>query len=98
MAKGAACMPPEFQGRLVDKIRSLQGEVLAPIGMTLSGLIPREILVLRLLSEGLDTTEIAGRLNYSERTVKHVFGGVTSRFRLRNRTQPVAFALRQGVL
>lgn len=98
VAKGAACMPPEFQGRLVDKVRSLQGEVLAPIGMTLSGLSPREIEVLRLLSEGLDTTEIAGRLNYSERTIKHVISGVTGRFGLRNRTQAVAFALRQGVL
>ncbi|MEU6487145.1 response regulator transcription factor [Streptomyces sp. NPDC046887] len=98
VAQGAACLPPEFQGRLVDKVRSLQGEVLDPLGMTLSGLSHREIEVLRLLSEGLDTTRIAGRLNYSERTIKQVISGVTGRFGLRNRTQAVAFALRQGVL
>ena len=58
----------------------------------------REVAVLRLLADGLDTTGIASQLSYSERTVKHIIHGVVSRERLRNRVHAVAFALRLGVL
>jgi DNA-binding NarL/FixJ family response regulator len=54
--------------------------------------------VLRLVADGLDTTEVAGRLCYSERTVKNVLHDVTTRLRLRNRTHAVAYALRHGLI
>jgi DNA-binding CsgD family transcriptional regulator len=63
-----------------------------------SGPSDRELRVLRLLSEGCDTREIAHRLCYSERTVKNVIQDVTRRFGLRNRSHAVAFALRQGLI
>lgn len=98
VASGAASMPAKLQRQLLDEICVLQGEVLAPLGMTLSGLAVREIEVLRLLAEGLDTSEIARRLSYSERTIKHVISGAITRLGLRNRTQAVAYAIRRGVL
>lgn len=58
------------------------------------GLDSREVDVLRLLSAGHTVREIADMLNYSERTVKNVLGGLISRLHLRNRTQAVAYALR----
>jgi DNA-binding CsgD family transcriptional regulator len=63
-----------------------------------SGLTVREVEVLRLLSEGLSTGEVAAKLNYSERTVKYIVAGVLSRLKLRNRTHAVAHALRSGAL
>jgi DNA-binding NarL/FixJ family response regulator len=70
--------------------------VLAPHGLSLSGLSDREIAVLRLVAEGLDTGEIARQVAYSERTIKNVIHDVTTPLQLRNRSQVVAYALREG--
>lgn len=50
------------------------------------------------MSEGLDTSEIAAELSYSERTVKNVMHGLTTRLHLRNRSHAVAYALREGYI
>ncbi|WP_328604243.1 LuxR C-terminal-related transcriptional regulator [Amycolatopsis sp. NBC_00345] len=63
-----------------------------------AALSPREVDVLRLMAEGWDTAEIAGKLCYSERTVKNVIYGMTNRLKLRNRPHAVAYALRAGVI
>jgi DNA-binding NarL/FixJ family response regulator len=54
--------------------------------------------VLRLVAEGMDTTEIAEEMRYSVRTVKSVIYGVMSRYKLRNRSHVVAYALRAGLI
>jgi DNA-binding NarL/FixJ family response regulator len=54
--------------------------------------------VLRLVADGLDTTEIARRMAYSERTVKNVIHDVTTRLNLRNRSHAVAYAVREGLI
>lgn len=95
---GDGTMPPDLLGRLLDQIGRLQRQVLAPRGLTIAGLAEREIEVLRLIAEGLDTNEIAGRMCYSERTVKNVIHDVTSRLQLRNRSHAVAYAMRQGLI
>ena len=64
----------------------------------MSGLTEREIEVLRLVAEGLDTAEIADKLAYSERTIKNVIHDITSRLCLRNRTHAVAWAVREGLI
>ena len=97
-AAGDGSVPPDLLGRLLAHVSNVQVNVLAPRGMTLSGLSQREIEVLRLVAEGLETTEIADRLSYSERTVKGVIHEITTRFRLKNRAQAVAYAVRQGLI
>jgi DNA-binding NarL/FixJ family response regulator len=72
--------------------------VLAPRGLTFSGLTEREVKVLRLLADGMDTTEVGRQLFLSERTVKNVVHDIMSRLNLRNRTHAVAYALRQGLI
>jgi len=62
----------------------------------LAQLRPRERDVLRLLAEGLSTCEVARRMAYSERTIKNILQELTTRLGLRNRTQAVAWALRNG--
>ena len=97
-AAGGGVMPPNLVGELLKHIERLQRDVLTPHGLNASGLTPREIDVLRLMADGLDTNEIAGELCYSERTVKNVIYGVTHRLKLRNRSHAVAYALRSGMI
>ena len=72
--------------------------MLAPHDLTTAGLYNREVEVLRLLAEGMDTLEIARRLSYSERTVRNIIHGLLTRMKLRNRAHAVAYALRNGVM
>jgi DNA-binding NarL/FixJ family response regulator len=62
------------------------------------GLTAREVEVLRLLADGLSTSETAAELNYSERTIKTVVHEITTRLGLRCRAQAVSYALRKGLL
>ena len=97
-ASGEGSVPPDLLGRLLDQVGKLQRHVLGPRGIMFTGLAPREVEVLRLLADGLDTSEIARKLAYSERTVKNVVHDVTTRLQLRNRSHAVAYALREGLI
>ena len=70
----------------------------APGGRAAVVLSGRELDVLRLVAEGFDTTEIARRLNYSERTIKNVVQATLSRLEVKNRPHAVAFAIRNDLL
>ena len=61
-------------------------------------LTPRELDVLRLLSRGESTREIASALCYSEKTVKNIVHDVLVRMNCRNRAQAVALATRRGLI
>lgn len=97
-ATGGGVLPPQLIGDLVREIARLRREVLAPRGISASGLTPREVDVIRLLADGLDTVAIAEKLAYSERTVKNVIYGMTDRLKLRNRPHAVAYAMRAGAI
>ena len=97
-ATGGGVLPPNLVGELLKHVERMQRDVLTPNGLNASGLTPREIDVLRLMADGFDTNEIAGKLCYSERTVKNVIYGVTHRLKLRNRSHAVAYALRAGMI
>ena len=98
VAAGEAAVPSDVLARLLDQVGRLQRQVLSPRGLRFSGLSEREIEVLRLLADGLDTGEIARRLSYSERTIKAVLHDVTARFQLRSRAHAVAYAVREGLI
>ena len=98
VASGDGEVPADLLGRLLEQVGRLQRQVLAPRGLTFTGLTPRETEVLRLVAEGLDTSEIASRMCYSERTVKNVLHDLTTRLQLRNRTHAVAYAVREGLI
>jgi DNA-binding NarL/FixJ family response regulator len=97
-AAGDGTVPPDLLGRLLSQIGQLQRAVLGPRGLTFTGLTEREVAVLRLVADGMDTAQIATKLCYSQRTVKNVLHDVTSRLHLRNRSHAVAYALRHGLI
>jgi DNA-binding NarL/FixJ family response regulator len=97
-AAGDGTLPPDLLGRLLDNIGTLQRTVLGPRGLTLAGLSEREVSVLRLLADGLDTVDVSRELFCSERTVKYIVHDVISKLNLRNRTHAVAYALRRGLI
>jgi DNA-binding NarL/FixJ family response regulator len=98
VAAGEGTLPPDLLGRLLDQVGRLQRQVLAPRGLTFRGLTEREVSVLRLLADGMDTAEVGKELFYSERTVKNIVHDITSRLELRNRTHAVAYAIKQGLI
>jgi len=97
-AGGEGALSPDLLGRLLDQVGRLQRQVLNPRGLSFAVLTDREIKVMKLLADGLDTAEVGRRLFYSERTVKNIVHDVTSRLNLRNRTQAVAIAMRGHII
>jgi DNA-binding NarL/FixJ family response regulator len=90
---GRAELPQSLIASVVELLHSTRdGEASS------SGLSQREIEVVRHLAEGLDTLEIAARLNYSERTIKSIIHSGINRLGLRNRAHMVAYALRNGLV
>ncbi len=59
---------------------------------------PRRLEVLRALADGGDTKAIAGRLSYSERTIKTLIHDIELRLGARSRAQAVAEAMRRGLI
>lgn len=98
MANGEGVLPGDLLAKLLDHVGSLQRSALDPHAVSLSTLTPREADMLRLVSEGLDTAEIARNTSYSERTVKNVLHEVITRLQLRNRSHAVGYALRNGLI
>ncbi|MFI7246031.1 helix-turn-helix transcriptional regulator [Streptomyces qinglanensis] len=98
MANGEGVLPGDLLGKLLEHVGTLQRTVLDPRGLTLSTLTTREAEMLRLVSEGFDTVEIAQKTSYSERTVKNVLHEVATRLRLRNRAHAVGYAMRHGLI
>ena len=98
VAAGDAAIPPDLLARLLEQVGRLQRQVLSPRGLRFSGLSDREIEVLRLLADGMDTGEIARRMSFSERTIKAVLHDVITRLQLRSRAHAVAYAVREGLI
>jgi DNA-binding NarL/FixJ family response regulator len=98
VSRGAGLMPFRLQGILLEQINQLRLQVLAPAGLTLSGIETRERDVLQLIAQGYQTDEIAKQLTYSEGTVKNVLYGLMARLNLNSRAQAVAYAMRSGVI
>ncbi len=96
--EGRGDLPAEQLGVVLRGLKQLQENTLGPRDLALGGLSQRETEVIKLLADGLDTSEIAERLIYSERTVKNILHTLLSRLGLRNRAHAVAYALRHGVI
>ena len=97
-AAGQGELPPTLLGQLLGQIATVQRDVLRPRGLIASGMAGRELDVMRLLAEGLDSGQIGRKLGISERGVKNVLEVLLRRLGLRNRPHAVAAAMRSGLL
>jgi DNA-binding NarL/FixJ family response regulator len=100
-ARGEGDLPPDLISRLLTQVGQLQRsmEAATPAGLVPTlGMAPREVDVLRLIAEGLDTRQISEKLAYSERTVKNILHALMTRLQLHNRAHAVAYALREGYI
>jgi DNA-binding NarL/FixJ family response regulator len=95
---GETSVPADLVGRLLGAVRRLRRAGPFDAVPAVPALDERERSILELLAEGRDTAEIALTLCYSERTVKGVIHGLTTRLQLRNRSHAVAFALRNELI
>jgi DNA-binding NarL/FixJ family response regulator len=98
VAKGEGVLPGDLLGKLLSHVGNLQRSALDPLAASLSTLTTREADMLRMVSEGMDTAEIARNTSYSERTVKNVLHEIITRLQLRNRAHAVGYALRNGLI
>lgn len=91
VARGSVALPSEVLPRLLHQ---------AAHGGTsgIRSLLDREHAVLRMLSEGHDTRQIADQLGYSERTVKNVVHDLLVKMNCRNRAHAVGQATRMGLI
>jgi DNA-binding NarL/FixJ family response regulator len=88
---GNSALPAEMVTRMLDRAaRSGSG---GPHPLT-----DRELEVLRSLSRGADTREIADAMGYSVRTVKNIVHDLLMKTNSRNRAHAVALATRQGLI
>ncbi|MEV0090285.1 response regulator transcription factor [Streptomyces sp. NPDC050738] len=103
-ARGEGELPPDLISRLLVQVGQLRrsataGEAGGPgRALPLFGMAAREVDVVRLIAEGLDTRQISEKLAYSERTVKNILHALMTRLQLTNRAHAVAYALREGYI
>jgi DNA-binding NarL/FixJ family response regulator len=64
----------------------------------LANLTPRQLEVLRLLGEGLETQEIAARLGIAEETARNHIRALLRAIGARSRLEAVLMSQRSGVL
>ncbi|MEV1066436.1 response regulator transcription factor [Streptomyces sp. NPDC050263] len=88
-----AYLPATLVRRLVEAMRILQSS-----GAPKFALTEREIDIIRLLSEGWTTEQIADKLGYSDRTIKNSLHTMLTRLGLRNRAHAVGYGARLGIL
>lgn len=87
---GRATLSPEVAQTLVDTAQGLLSY--AP------KLTERELEVLTLMVEGLNNTQIAGKLTVSPSTIKSHVSNILSKLGVASRTEAVTLALRNGII
>ena len=84
-----------LEGEVLERATTLGGNVATGDESALAPLSQREREVVRLVSEGLDNSQIAARLFLSEGTVRNHISAILAKLALRNRTQIAVFYYRR---
>ena len=92
---GDALLAPSITRRLIQQFAPRPAAPAAP--GDLSGLTPRELEVLRLVTRGLSNAELAAQLTLSEATVKTHVARILAKLGLRDRVQAVVLAYETGL-
>lgn len=93
-AAGEAVLHPRVAARVVRELHGARRD--AP--NVFHELSDREMEVLKLIADGCNNAEIAGRLYLSEKTVKSHVSNILGKLHLADRTQAAVYAWREGVV
>jgi DNA-binding NarL/FixJ family response regulator len=97
-AHGLLVLPANVARELLPLATSAPAQPAPSPGMQVEALTPRELEVLRLVSEGLGNKGIALRLKISEHTVKFHVAAAMAKLGAASRTEAVANAARRGLI
>lgn len=92
---GDAVMAPSTLRRMLDRFAA---HLPAGKELAVKELTPREHEVLLMVARGLSNTEIAGKLDVAEATVKTHLGRILAKLGLRDRAQVVVYAYEAGLV
>ncbi len=95
VARGEAAIDPKAAVAVLARLRRTPQANQGPSPEPLS---PQQIVILRLVAQGLSSREIATQLYLSENTVKGYVQEILHRLGVKNRTEAVMVAVKQGWL
>jgi two-component system response regulator DevR len=95
VARGEAAIDPKAAVAVLAQLRRAPQLSTEPSPEPLS---PQQIVILRLVAQGLSSREIATQLYLSENTVKGYVQEILHRLGVKNRTEAVMVAVKQGWL
>lgn len=95
-ARGASWLSPGAASVLMERLRSQYVEP-EPEVSGAGSLSPREREVLRLVSRGMENSEIASALQISPRTAKNHVSSILGKLGLTNRIEAATYAVRRGL-
>ena len=91
----------ELASSILSEFSPRAGDAIAPsavVAREASPLTPREEQILQLIADGYSTSEVAGRLFISGKTVKNHLASIYDKLDARDRTQAVLSAVRIGII
>jgi DNA-binding NarL/FixJ family response regulator len=98
VVNGGAAVSPSVARRLLQRLEPRAGDSPQPRADRAARLSEREREVLRMLSTGLTSSQIGGRLAISTMTVNTHVKNIYHKLQVRNRAQAVSFAASWGIL
>lgn len=98
VAEGQALFGPAIATRLMNFFKELNVKpVMAPTKPIFPELTERELEILRLISQGLNNTEIAQKLVLSPKTVRNHITSIFGKLQVADRAQAIVRAREEGV-
>jgi NarL family two-component system response regulator LiaR len=94
---GRTQLHPDVARKLMSAVATREEAPAGRPAAPFAELTEREAEVLRLIADGLNNREIAGRLTISEKTVKTHVSSILGKLHLEDRTQAAVYALRHGL-
>jgi NarL family two-component system response regulator LiaR len=90
--QGVASLHPSIAKKLLEELQHVEKQPLSDEPLT-----QREVEVLRLIAQGYENKDIAGKLVISEATVRTHVSNILGKLHLASRTQAALYALREGI-
>jgi two-component system, NarL family, response regulator DevR len=91
VSRGQAVLAPQVAGQIIDRVRKSGDAVERPAGLNAS-----QLAILRLISRGHSTREIAADVHLSENTVKTHIQEIFRKLGVRNRVEAAILAGKSG--